>query len=211
MVLNYANPCNPSGILSAIQQALFPSLAVNTTTATKMPPAERPNQDFGSGGRARQLVDSRFISVDGAGRDALRIFLGRQQHTGAQVMDEHLELLKGLPIFRVHKNGSDTGEWSEAHQRRRRAGNARSEFTSISGTQRLFLAPKNSDPALLGPDFAVEKNGDAELLESLGVERVGKGAFFREHVLPRAVDQDLPIRKWYLNGEGGRKRECGTV
>lgn len=189
MVLKYANACSPSGVLNALQQALFPSAP---------PPqgdnnAEQQQQlDFGPGGAARRRVDNRFQSVPPAERDALRRFLSALQRTGAQLTDQQTELLKGLPIYRVHGIGAPPAGGR---------GGAGAMFTSVSGAERLLLAPRSTDPVLLGPTFAVEKRGDTELLESLGVERVGKGVFFREHVLPRAVqtrgaERSLPLGEY---------------
>lgn len=130
-------------------------------------------------------VDSRFEGISPAGRDALRTFLSSTRNVG-EITEDHEALLKALPIFRVHTGkvgGSDSGV-----SRREVA-----KFTSISGAEKLFLAPKHTDPALLGPEFAMEKNAnDTELLQTLGVERISKATFFREHVLPRAVARRVP-------------------
>lgn len=185
MVLEYANACSPTGVLNALQQALFPSASPppprathygdspsSATAAPALPEsaAGAEQRDFGPGGAARRRVDNRFQSVAPPERDTLRRFLSGLQRTGAQLTAQQTELLKGLPIYRVHGDGAPGGQ-----------------FTSISGAERLLLAPRSTDPDLLGAAFAVEERGDTELLESLGVERVGKGVFFREHVLPRAV------------------------
>lgn len=157
---------------------------------------QQPQQqrDFGPGGAARGKVDSRFVSVAPAERDALREFLSGLRRTGRRLTEEQTELLKGLPIYRVHRGGGGGGEGVVPPAAARtaderlssRRGSGGGQFTSISGAELLLLAPRSTDPALLGPTFAVEGDGDTELLESLGVQRVGKGVFFREHVLPRA-------------------------
>lgn len=211
LVLKYVNACSPSGVLSALQQALFPPApplqAGPADTFVSPPTAALPGdtsdqrqqeeqRDFGPGGAARRKVDNRFVSVAPAERDALRDFLSRLQRTGGRLTDELTELLKSLPIYRVH--GGDEGGTvpsaipltaDERRSRQRGAGAGAGQFTSISGAERLLLAPRNTDPALLGPTFAVERFADTELLESLGVQRVAKGVFFREHVLPRAGEE----------------------
>lgn len=110
---------------------------------------------------------------------------------GSQVTAEHMKLLKALPIFRVHGDAGEAGI-GEGGERRRRVA-----FASVSGGAReLLMAPKHSNSALLGPEFAVEgSERDTQLLETLKVDRVGKGTFFREHVLPRWAEQDLPPGK----------------
>ena len=179
LILKYANPCSPSGVLCAMKQALFPSGPQPRPNGNGDPAAvaEIVALDFGPGGSAQRRVDNRFQSVGWEGRDALRKFLCGLTRMG-NVSDEQLDFLKGLPIFRVH--GAASGE--EEEWRRRRGGGA-TGFTSILGAERLLLAPRNSDPALLGREFAVETEGNTDLLESLGLQRVGKGAFYREHVL----------------------------
>lgn len=195
LVLEYANPCKPSGVLAALQQALFPFAPLpypgdNVDRAATAP--RSAGRDYGPGGNARRRVDNRFQSVGPAGRDALRHFLSDTRNTGV-VTDDLLDLLKALPIFRVH--GGRGGE-----------GPAGAIFKSLSGGERLLLAPKSSDDALLGPEFAVETNlRDTELLENLGVQRVGKGVFFREHVLPKMVGRKLPV------GEGNAKLADAAV
>lgn len=137
--------------------------------------------DFGPGGAARRKVDGRFQSVAPAERHALRSFLARMRLSGGgnkRLTDRQVALLKGLPIYRVHGGGGVVPAAAATGK------TGAERFTSISGAaDRLLLAPKGTDPALLGPVFAVESSEDTELLESLGVQRVGKGAFFREHVL----------------------------
>ena len=202
LILKYANPCSPSGVLCAMQQALFPSGPQPRPNVNGDPAAaaEVVALDFGPGGTARRRVDNRFQSVGAEGRDALRGFLCGLHHRGRPT-DGQLDFLKGLPIFRVH--GAVTGkEELEEEERRHRWGGGMAGFTSISGAERLLLAPRNSDKALLGREFAVESDRNAELLESLGVQRVGKGAFFREHVLPRAVEQTLPVGECHRHGPG---------
>ncbi|CAM9133150.1 unnamed protein product, partial [Laminaria digitata] len=178
LILKYANPCNPSGVLRAMQQALFPSGPQPRPNGNGDPAAaaEVAALDFGPGGNARRRVDNRFQSVGSTGRDALRGFLCSFNRRG-RVTDEQLDFLKALPIFRVH------GAESREEEQWRRGGGAVG-FTSISGAERLLLAPRNSDHALLGREFAMETDQNTELLQSLGLQRVGKGAFFREHVLP---------------------------
>lgn len=198
LVLKYANACSPSGVLSALEQALFPSASMSSPPSALDPgsAAAAPEsggggerRDFGPGGAARRRVDNSFHSVAGEERDALRRFLsGLRRAAGGRLTDSQTELLKGLPIYRVHgaggaqAAGGPADEWGAA-----RRGGAGAQFTSITGAERLLLAPKGTDPALLGPTFAVEGRGDTELLESLGVQRLGTGVFFREHVLPQAV------------------------
>ncbi|CAM9895808.1 unnamed protein product, partial [Ectocarpus sp. 8 AP-2014] len=191
LVLKYANACSPAGVLSALQQALFPSPPPGggstgreiSAEATELSAASS-EPDFGPGGAARRKVDGRFQSIAPAERHALRSFLARIRLSGGgnkRLTDRQVALLKGLPIYRVHGGGGVVPAAAAAA-----AGKTGAErFTSISGAaDRLLLAPKGTDPALLGPMFAVESSEDTELLESLGVKRVGKGAFFREHVLP---------------------------
>lgn len=207
IILNYVKPCKPAGVLSALQYALFPntipSRAMRTeqgdvidpdAAATELP----PNLDFTSGGRARQRIDNRFQSVDAAGRDSLRMFFSDRSSFGS-LTEEQLELLRALPIYRVHGGGRFRG--TGVDQRRRASvtapsmsAAASSGFTSISGSERaLLLAPKMTSSSLLGPEFAMENGvGDTELLESLGLQRLGKAVFFREHVLPRAANGSLP-------------------
>lgn len=202
LILKYANPCSPSGVLCAMQQALFPSGPQPRPNGNGDPAAatEVVALDFGPGGNARRRVDNRFQSVGAEGRDALRGFLCGFHRRG-QPTDEQLDFLKGLPIFRVH--GAVTGEEEEeAEGRRHRWGGGVAGFTSISGAERLLLAPRHSDPALLGREFAVETDRNTEMLESLGVQRVGKGAFYREHVLPRTVEQSLPVGECHRHGPG---------
>lgn len=112
---------------------------------------------------------------------------------GSQVTAEHMELLKALPIFRVHGGVGAAGTGARAGPKQQQP----VAFASVSGgTRELLLAPKHSNPALLGPEFAVEGHErDTELLETLKVDRVGKGTFFREHVLPRWAEQELPPGK----------------
>lgn len=211
MVLKYASACSPSGVLSALQQALFPESGRSG--------AEQQQQqqlDFGPGGAARRRVDNRFQSVPPAERDSLRRFLSSLQRTGAQLTDQQTELLKGLPIYRVHDGGA-------AAASERRGGAAGARFTSVSGAERLLLAPRGTDSALLGPTFAVEERGDTELLEGLGVKRVGKGVFFREHVLPREVEtrvgagvgvgvgRSLPLGEWSSRVRGLSVERSGRV
>lgn len=190
LVLKYANPCNPGGVLSALQQALFPPSPVEfdaqfTDDATRTARSDTDGgPDLGPGGGARRRIDNRFQSVGLEGRDALRAFFCRTLRT-EDVTPEQIMLLKGLPIFRIH-GASDAGSGS------RRDG-VGAKFTSILGAEKLLLAPRNADPALLGPEFAAETESETEFLESLGVQRVGKGAFFRQHILPKAVDQSLPV------------------
>lgn len=216
LVLKYADACTPSGVLNALQQALFPAAAppppaaATTTPALPESAAGAERRDFGPGGAARRRVDNRFQSVAPSERDALRRFLSGQQRTGAQLTAEQTELLKGLPVYRVHDYGAPAAAAEGDGWLTRRggagvgAGGAGAQFTSISGAERLLLAPRGSDPALLGPTFAVEERGDTELLENLGVTRVGKGVFFREHVLPRAVEprgggRSLPLGEYVVN------------
>lgn len=206
MVLKYANACSPSGVLSALQQALFPSAPAphgDIASSALFPQSggggggAELQRDFGPGGAARRSVDHRFQSVLPAERNALRNFLSGLQRSGEQLTAQQTELLKGLPIYRVHGGGSAAAKGGGGRGRRTEV-----YFTSISGAERLLLAPKSTDPDLLGPTFAVEERGDTELLESLGVERVGKGVFFREHVLPgaagtRGVERGLPLGEWF--------------
>ena len=75
LILKYANPCSPSGVLCAMQQALFPSGLQPRPSGNGDPAAaaaEVVALDFGPGGNARRRVDNRFQSVGGEGRDALR-------------------------------------------------------------------------------------------------------------------------------------------
>lgn len=224
LVLKYANACSPSGVLSALHEALFPSPPPlqSVSTAAEASGAIEVRRDFGPGGAARRRVDNRFQSVGPAGRDALRKFMsGPQRHNSNAAIaggaasggvgrrgltDQQLELLKGLPIYRVHGNNSDNNGSSSS--------TGGGQFTSISGAEQpLLLAPRNTDAALLGPLFAVEERGaDTELLESLGVQRVGKGAFVREHMLPRAVDRaDSVERRGAVERRGsvGRSSDYG--
>ncbi|CAN0459933.1 unnamed protein product, partial [Ectocarpus sp. 12 AP-2014] len=189
LVLKYANACSPAGVLSALQQALFPSpppgggsTGRENSAEAKELSAASSEPDFGPGGAARRKVDGRFQSVAPAERHALRSFLAKIRLSGGgnkRLTDRQVALLKGLPIYRVHGGGGVVPAAAAAGK------TGAERFTSISGAaDRLLLAPKGTDPALLGPVFAVESSEDTELLESLGVQRVGKGAFFREHVLP---------------------------
>lgn len=133
--------------------------------------------------RERRRVDARFEAVPAAGRDALRKLLSTRNV--GQIRAEHDVLLKALPIFRVHGGGSGAGGGISRRDAPR--------YTSVSGAERLLLAPRPCDSALLGPEFALERSADdTELLQTLGVERVGKAVFYREHVLPRAVARALP-------------------
>lgn len=154
--------------------------AMETTVEEENP---SPGLDLWMG--ALWQVESRFEDVSPAGRDALRTFLSSTRNVG-EITGDHEALLKALPIFRVHTGkvgGSDSGVSRRENDK----------FTSISNAGTLFLAPKHSDPALLGPAFAVEKSAnDTELLQTLGVERISKATFFREHVLPQAVARRLP-------------------
>lgn len=206
LILKYANACSPSGVLSALQEALFPSPPPQAV------PDEQERRDFGPGGAARRRVDNRFQSVGAAERDALRKFLSGPQRGGGGsgavragggkrgLTDQQLELLKGLPIYRVHGTSSSnknngSSSFSSGGQ----------QFTSISGAEQpLLLAPRNTDAALLGPLFAMEeRNGDTELLESLGVQRVGKGAFVREHMLPGGVERRVSVERGGSVDRGG--------
>lgn len=205
IILNYINPCQPAGVLSALQHALFPNTipprALHTEQGSVIDPEsaapEPPTSlDFTSGGRARQRIDNRFQSVNAAGRDSLRMFLSDRSSFGSLTEDQ-LELLRALPIYRVHGGGRLRGAGVERRRVSATAPStsaaASSGFTSISGSERvLLLAPKMTSSSLLGPEFAME-NGvrDTELLESLGVQRLGKAVFFREHVLPRAENGSL--------------------
>ena len=205
LILHYANPCKPGGLLAALQQALFPSAptprpedgGVIDPIAVSESPA---SLDFGPWGGARRQIDNRFQSVDTAGRDALRKFFSNRGSFGT-VSEQQLDLLRALPIYRVHGGGN--GVLKVDADRRRRA-TAAAGFTSISGSETaLLLAPRTADPALLGPEFVVEDSErDTELLESLGVKRVGRGVFFREHVLPKVVDQSLPAGEFNVKHMG---------
>lgn len=202
-ILDYASACTTAGVLSAIWEALFPSTSLpevnsgsGSARATAAEELVAMSQDTNStaeesSARRRRRVDARFDSVSPSGRDALREFLSSTRHVG-KLLAEHEALLKGLPIFRVYKG--QAGESGSGTSRRETP-----KFTSISGADRLLLAPRHCDRALLGSEFAVERTeADTDLLQTLGVERIGKAVFFREHVLPRAVTQSLPRGKTNL-------------
>lgn len=209
LIHKYAMPCTSAGILAAIRQALFPSESPPAVAVVGAPAASfnvtdaTDALDFGPGGTARRRVDSRFQSVLASLRDALRMFLADPKHAGDLTLAD-TELLKALPIFRVHGGqstataGGDSGDGGGRYGGlASRRGSGGVTFTSVSGAVRLFLAPHSSDSALLGPEFAVDTNKhDAQLLEDLGVERLGKAAFFREHVLPRVATRSLPLGEY---------------
>ncbi|CAN0354039.1 unnamed protein product, partial [Discosporangium mesarthrocarpum] len=208
LILEYANPCTTAGVLSALMAALFPPghpvvVAAATGAASASDgndgmdgggswPRVLSNLNFKPGGRAWSLVDARFYSLRPGDRDALRQFLSDSRHLG-QVDELQLTLLKALPIYPVHGDPSRGQDGEGGGDVRRGFGGGARKYVSVSGSSSLFLAPRGSDPALLGQNFACEdQEGDGELLEVLGVRRVNKPVFFREHVLSRVVDGSLP-------------------
>lgn len=154
-------------------------------------------RDFGPGGAARRRIDARFQSVSHVSRDVLRNFVAEPRNSGACTPADQ-ELLKALPIFRVHGGASSGGAGSGRYGRSRGGeGGVEHQYTSVSGAEKLYLAPERTDPKLLGPEFAVDgSSNNKQLLQGLGVEKLTKAAFVRDHVLPRAVAGNLPPREY---------------
>lgn len=166
-------------------------LGVNVAEENAAAVADVKPFDFGPGGADRRKIDMRFQSVSSASRDALTRFFSAPRNDSGKCEPAEWELLKALPIFRVH--GGPSGAGGGGGMRRGGGGGGEGEYRSVSGSERLFLAPEMTDTALLGRDFVAHKSySTQQLLLSLGVERLSKARFVREHVLPRAVAGNLP-------------------
>lgn len=88
--------------------------------------------------------------------------------------------LKAFPIFKLAT--SATAPEGSAQR-------AEPAFTDLCGEGPCRLAPPETDPALLGPQFLAEPlPGEAEVLrQRLGVQQMTQGSFVTEQVFSRYV------------------------
>uniref|UniRef100_A0A7S2UD61 U-box domain-containing protein n=1 Tax=Attheya septentrionalis TaxID=420275 RepID=A0A7S2UD61_9STRA len=118
-------------------------------------------------------------------RDLLRGFLRDPRHRDEAFDSESVRMLKALPIFRVYTRGDDKPVQCENLLTER------------------FLPPTDFDPAFLDETFVhTTSQRDVELLELLGVRKIGLAAYFERWVCPRIIEgnvspevRDLAINK----------------